>query len=382
MQIQNGQSMIQHLGSGGSLMLDKQGQLETQSAAGHFFQKIGDAFRSLTSSGRAAIETRNANLHMAMANMLRDDTLINPAGGEIPHPTTQTERNALAMRLGLAQALHKFPPESRAAARNLALGLLFRQGLPEQGNSAEARGKALEVMNRILNDKVVFDTLYCDFECTHEQLGHQLGEMSADIRQEFMKQKDRHIQENGMHDIYLKDVRRGAVRSINGQPPNAADYEGEFIRLIPNEKIRGFLSMMPTQAGLEGSLCTTLLSGKIKDNPHSPDFSSMQAKGLELVFPHHKFDIRVEDNKAHVRLEMNVLIRPDLSTLANLFQIASAHERDSAQNKPIGGGLYTFELVVDLTQDMEGKDIPDFELVNASRKPITFPPPISIQPEG
>jgi hypothetical protein len=38
-------------------------------------------------------------------------------------------------------------------------------------------------------------------------------------------------------------------------------------------------------------------------------------------------------------------------------------------------------MVVDLTQNMEGKDIPDFTLVNVSRTPVTtFPPAVSTRP--
>ena len=95
MRIESGQQMFQHIENGGNLKLNSEGQLETQSAAGRFFQKIGDAFRSLSASGRAAIETRNTRLHEAMADMVRRDALVNPAQAEIQRPPiTQIERSS------------------------------------------------------------------------------------------------------------------------------------------------------------------------------------------------------------------------------------------------------------------------------------------------
>jgi hypothetical protein len=382
MQIQNSQSLSQHLASGGSLTLGKQGQLETQSASGRFFQKIGDAFRSLTSSGRAAIETRNAHLETAMAHMLRDNTLVNLSQTEISHPLTQTERNALAMRLGVAQTLNKFPEEARAAARNLGLELLRHQGLPERGNPAETRGKALEVMNKILGDEVVRNALRCNYARTHEELGTQLSEMSDHLRNAFMRQKDS-LKENGMHQNYLKDAERHAVHTINGHPPNYADFENEFLELIPDPKFSGFLSMMASQAGLEAALTYQLqMPGKTQDNPDMPGFLEMTRKGLVIELPEHRYDIEVDGDKARVKLEINAILMATLTRLDGALGIDS-HAPSGAHGKgPIGGGCYTFELVVDLTQNMEGQELPDFELVNASRKPLVIPPPVSIQPEG
>ena len=79
MRIESNRQMLQHIENGGNLKLNREGQLETLSAAERFFRKIGDAFRSLSAAGRAAIETRNTRLHEAMADMVRRDTLINPA---------------------------------------------------------------------------------------------------------------------------------------------------------------------------------------------------------------------------------------------------------------------------------------------------------------
>lgn len=363
MRIESSQQMFQHLENDGRLTLNREGQLETQSAAGHFFQKIADVFRSLSASGRAALEARNTALRDAMTEMVRRDAMINPAQADIPNPPTpQARRNAFVMNLALAEASSRLPEEARAAARTLTRAILHAQGMPEQGTPASVSRATRDILTRIEQNTVVRDGLRCDYTRDHAQLTPLLNEMAEDIRTEYLKQKGHAITE-GIHDSYVKDARRGSVRSINGNPPNAADYEGEFKALIPNEQIRGFLSMMASQAGIEGSLSNQLiLPGKAKDHPDFPSFPEMMQQGLNLEVPKHRYDIRVEENgTAHLRLEMDAMLKALPGVMG-----ASVGDRPIA----LGGGRYTLEMVVDLNQDMTGREIPDFTLVNAARVPI------------
>lgn len=362
MRIESSQQMFQHIENGGNLKLNSEGQLETQSAAGRFFRKIGDAFRSLTASGRAAIETRNARLREAMADMVRRDTLINPTQAEIPNPMAeQTRRNGFIMNLALAPGLSQLPAESRAAARNLALHVLHTKGMPEQGDPAAVSREARAIMRHIQDNPVLCDGLRCDYARGHDQLQPLLEEMTGDIRTDYMRQKDHNINEEGMHNSYLKDALRGSIRSINGHTPDSADFEGEFKALIPDKKIRGFLSMMASQAGLEGSLSKQLLlPGMAKDNPHFPGYPEMMAQGLLIEFPHHQYDISVEGDKAHIVLEMDAVVK-----CRHFAEVDFEN-----QSVSLGDGRYTLEMEVDLNQDMSGKDIPDFTLANFSRTPI------------
>jgi hypothetical protein len=380
--------MFQHLESGGSLALNKQGQLETQGAAGRFFQKIGDAFRSITSSGRAAIETRNANLHVAMANMLRDNTLINPAGGEISPPATPAERNALAMRLGVVLGLNKFPEESRAAAQNLGLQLLHLPGVLGPNDSpAQIRGKALEVMNKIRHNDVVCYALLCNYTRTYQQLQPQLDEIGADVRETFTAQKDRYVNENGIHTGCFSDASRNV--SINGAQvlknaaggADKADFTAKLTEMVPNEKSRAFVTTMLTQAGLLGSvLFQAMQLGQAKDNPFLPGDADLRTKGFQMDNPHHHCDISVADGKVRIKQEVDITIKSmnGLHEVASALGIdcdrADAHTRGRGQ--PIGGGRYTVEMEIDLNQDMTDKEIPEFRLVNASREPLPIPPPV------
>jgi hypothetical protein len=387
MQIQNSQSMTQHLESGGSLTLNKQGQLETQSAAGRLFQKSGDAFRSITSSGRAAIETRNANLNTAMASMLRRDTLVNPAQNEMFSPMTKTQRNALVMRFTVAQAVREFPPETRAAAQNLGLDLLRLQGLPEQGNPAETRGKALEVMNKILGDEAVVNILRCDYEPADADLEPMLREISEDIPVGFLSQKDKNVKD-GIFSSYYADIKRGSVEKLDGKKPNTESNEtiaAELKSLFPDPKLSGFISMMASQSGLEFQLTQQFEeAGRAKDNPNLPGgLIDMMEKGFATPTPHHRYSIRVEDGKARISVEIDRMLKPSLSEVARNLGIDDfTTPGNRVKEQFLGGGRYTIEMEVDLAQDMTGKEVPDFKLVSASRKPITIPPSVAARPKA
>ena len=354
MRIESSQEMFKHVESGGTLSLDSQGGLETQSSAGKFFQKIGDAFRSLTESGRASIATRNEKLYAAMANLVRQESLVNPSQTELPNPMTeQSQRNACIMRLNVAQAALQLPEGARGAARNLAMAEMRDKGLLEQGNPATIRREAQAIMQRIQADPVVLNVLQFGYSRSHAELQPQLDEMTRDMRETFMTQMDHTIGPDGVHSSYPKDAARGSVRSINGHAPDTADFSGELVRLIPDPKMRAFLSMVASQAGFEGSLCEQLQrDGRTKDNASFPGYADMIDKYLMIDLSHHKYDITIEGNEARIRLEQDAV----LSSMSFL--------------EPLSRARYDMELVVDLSQDMTGKDVPDFALVNASRTPL------------
>ena len=359
MRIESSQEMFRHVESGGNLSLDSQGRLETQGAFGRFFQKIGDAFRSLTESGRATIVARNEALYSAMAEVVRQESLVNPSQTDIPTPVVeQARRNECIMRLSVAQAALQLPGEVRAAARNLALIEMRDKGLLAQGTPETIAAEAQAIMRRFQADPVVFNGLRFEYSRTHAELTPLLDEVAQDIRQTFMKQKDGFISSDSMHSSYLKDIERGNVRSINGHPPDASDYEGEFIRLVPDPKMRAFLSMVASQAGLDGALCTQLQDPqRAKDNALFPGYLEMLGKQLMLDFAHHKYDITVEGNEARIKLEMGSV----LTHMESHSALARAH--------------YDMEMVVDLSQNMTGKDVPEFSLVNARRTPLPLDGP-------
>ena len=356
MHIESPQVMFNHVESGGNLTLDSQGKLETQSGIGRFFQKIADAFRTLTESGRAAIAARNEALYSAMAEVVRKESVVNPTQAEVPAPIAeQTRRNACAMRLAVARAALQLPEEARAAARNFVIAYIHVKGMVERSSPDTIIHEVQTIMQRIQADPVLLNGLRCDYSRTHAELQPLLAEVGQNIRAHFEQEKATGIGPDGLHNAYLKDIKRGCVRSINGHAPNAADYAGEFTELFPDPKIRAFLSMVASQSGTIGALCNQIVSAdRIKDAAFFPGFVEMMDKGLVVEFVNHKYDIVVEGNEARIRSEMDVSVSAQIPK-----KVA-----------PLGGGHYTIEMVVDLSQDMTDKDIPDFTLVNASRTPV------------
>lgn len=348
MRIESSQQMFQHIENGGNLKLNKEGQLESQSAVGRFFQKIGDAFRSLTASGRAAIETRNARLHEAMADMVRRDALVNPAQAEIQRPPiTQIERNRMCANLAMAGELAKLPPESRAAARALVLHQLEKHNVLNRGAEV-IRANIPQFMQIITSDPVLSSAMKCSFSRTSAQLQPMMNEVADDMKAEFQKPSQQAGIENGIHEVFPKDARRDSIRSINGQPVDKANPGGQLKALVPDDKMSAFISFAASQAGIEGSVYKHLAtSGGTKPNPDSPDVGQLASKQLLLATPNHNYELSIQNGKATIRLDMDVAIQP----------FGTAH-----QGHGLGGTKYTAIMEIDLNQDMTGKDIPNFTL--------------------
>ena len=87
MRIDTGAQLEQIRDSGGYVVLNRQGQLETQSTFMHVMQKVADFFRSMTAGGRETIARRDAALRHAMDVMLRDPRVINASMTVIPRPS-------------------------------------------------------------------------------------------------------------------------------------------------------------------------------------------------------------------------------------------------------------------------------------------------------
>ncbi len=119
-----------HLAAGGSVTVDRQGHLKAQSSSQRILQKIADAFRSLSASGRAAIEARNAAVSRAMDEMIRNDRFINAArtslaekgvGGEAGKGAARTssrtgsEQSSVDLKSLAEEAMvHQFPNLEKA----------------------------------------------------------------------------------------------------------------------------------------------------------------------------------------------------------------------------------------------------------------------------
>lgn len=348
MRIDSSQQMFRHIENGGNLKLNSDGQLETQSAAGHFFQKIGDAFRSLSAGGRASIETRNARLHEAMADMVRRDALVNPAQANIQQPPiSQLQRNRMCANLAMAGELAKLPPETRAATRALVLYQLEKHDVLNR-DAGTIRANIPQFMQIITGDPVLSSAMKCSYSRTREQLQPMMNEIADAMKAEFQKPSQQAGIKNGIHEIFPKDAKRDSISSINGQPVDKTNPGGQLKALVPDDKISAFISFAASQAGIEGDLYTHLaLPGGTKPFPDSPELGELQAKGLHLGTPNHKYDLHIQNGKATIRLDIDIALQA----------LGSPNKGHG-----LGGSKYTAIMEIDLNQDMTGKIVPDFTL--------------------
>lgn len=143
MRITTSDQLQQYRAEGRHFTLNRQGQLETQSSFMHLLEKIGDAFRSLTSSGRAAIEQRQAALQAAMDDVLLRGTVINAARTPLPRNTGSSSpsgaRNSSSAQaphssagVGISEKEEREAEEIRTAAEALLRGRFPRKSGEER----------------------------------------------------------------------------------------------------------------------------------------------------------------------------------------------------------------------------------------------------------
>ena len=349
MRIESSQQMLEHIESGGTLTLNNQGQLETQGAVARFFQKIGDTFRSLTASGRAAIEARNTRLYEVMTNLIRADALVNPAQTDIQQPEiAPAQRNVIVANLAIARELASLPPEARAAAKAYVIHALKSENTLEQG-AGMVSDKARQIMRNILSDPILTNGLKCSFRRSSEELQPLMDSVADSLRAECQKPTQQARVTNGIHESFVMDcVDRPALRSLNGQPPVRAGLVQQLTELIPDEKIRAFISQTISQAGLEGSLYTCFTSRHANSpNPDTGE-ADLLTRQMHLATPIHSYELTVENGRASIRLDEDVTLQPQWGTDISEYGF--------------GGTRYAVVMDIDLTQDMTGKAVPDFTI--------------------
>lgn len=87
MRITSFNDFLRQRDNGARFRLNSSGQLETMGSIRYFFQKVGDAFRSLSAAGQAAIRAREQAVQAAMDDLLRQNSAVNPSRGEMPRPS-------------------------------------------------------------------------------------------------------------------------------------------------------------------------------------------------------------------------------------------------------------------------------------------------------
>ena len=262
-------------------------QLQHRSAIGTFFLKIGDAFRNLSQSGRAAIAQRNEGILNAMRAAV-DNARANVQAADIPVAarltnvlqrlqTASANTNTEALN-SLQSSIARLQTQASAVKHGIAddprftaMPSLSQQLLCSALDSIDAGREPdkASAKERIKND--FFGVRPAGYNIA-EGL-RQFGEGLVDGFLNPAQQKE--IRENGIHDSFIKDTRRHSVSSFNGtavpdisdpaitgtdqdeRKDNLAALCVRELRAIVGEEhqnLMPFISMMASQAGLDSAL--------------------------------------------------------------------------------------------------------------------------------
>ncbi|MBQ4492859.1 MAG: hypothetical protein II967_06205 [Deltaproteobacteria bacterium] len=382
--ITTGVQLQQYLETGGYVQLNSQGALETQSGISRFFQKIGDAFRGLSASGQQALADRNTRLQDAMASMLRQQGVL-PNLGETRIASTSVKggvEQAILLRMAVSRMVsggdsnvavgNGIPASDQKGVQEAVLKYL--EYYPPADRSLQGmRAKAGRILTNFLTTPGMLKACKTSFTVDPGRATAIHAALHQSISDEYLKEQDHTIDENGFHNSYLLDAVRGDVASINGQPlrtaplhpdtnyldvtkpgspsrpPNEQGILEQMADIIPDKKIRGFVTMLASQAGIEGSLSIHLATGTPPADDEVATLPDLIPIGMAMEFPKHKYALNVSNDGV-------------LHVTCNLTAQNTVVQNTRTGVPPLVLASNAYEVVVNipLNQDMTDKDVPDF----------------------
>lgn len=362
MRIDNSQQMFQQIDAGANLKVGKDNTLETQSGIGKFFQSVGDAFKNLSATGRASIQARTERLQNAMADMVRQAM---PNLADAPPPAQAQGGNAalnlVVSKLVVAENLGQFPKASRPVIAKLAADILRNTGKLE-GAPAQVRQAAKECVDKLATKPHLLKT--CELmkqNLPPKALEHAKNTVFNDATKTFIEQKHLINHETGLHDSFMKDYMRGSVATVNGQPVVQTEEAAieMLTTLVPDIKIRSFVTMMASQAGLEGSVIMSLASGEMMSLVGMPNMNEQMSNGAKPSVNAHKYHFSTENGNLNIQLRCTV----DYNMFN--FEGQGVPENDTI----MGSHNYEMTMSIPMNQDMNDKEIPEYTVTQFSMSP-------------
>lgn len=366
MRIDNSQQMFQQIDAGANLKVGKDNTLQTQSGIEKFFQSVGDAFRKLSTSGQATIQTRNERLQTTMATLLRNEAMPNLAAmrqGAHPAPLNEL-KNLVMARMEIAKGLDQFPKDMRPEIGKFAAKFMQLPGVLA-GTPAEVRKAAQNCIQGLASRPLV-----CQLNglMKQEMNANQLAKMKdlliGETVKTFEQQHQRRVGENGIFDAFLADYDRHSIHTVNGQPAPPGKEAGAAMiqNLVPNEKIRAFVTMAASQGGLEGSVWAMNVDSRLERPTGIPPLiNDLMQQGVMGEIVHHQYDLSTENGNLYIHMRCDMAY--------------TASRNDDMVNRASGDGVdmgthsYEMTLAIPLEQDMIGKVIPDFTVTQFSLTP-------------
>ncbi|MCF0120560.1 MAG: hypothetical protein HUK26_02825 [Duodenibacillus sp.] len=350
-----------------SLQEDRHFRLDGQGAVGterKLLHSLRDAF-----SRTKTVQARNAALRTKMAEMLEANGMADVAAAlhqKAPARTLMSAKTRaavcdgikekLVVRSVLAAARGVPEPERRGPAARFMLAAISARGLlrdPVRARAViDAFGEALEA-DRGDPAHPLGRALSCQIELSPGEFAPRLEKEKEQLAGDFRGEA---IQ-GGMHDGFARDALRGLVRSIDKEPCPASEgalYE-LVARSVPDEGVRGFVTMMAGEAGLARAL------GRLRDEPGEPlpGAGELAAAGVAPEITDRILDLAFERDlsgravKAHLRAEGGIAYGcgPGLGLAGS-----------AAREARYGACRVYLDMTVDLDPARARDGVPAFEL--------------------
>ena len=242
------------------LKIDDAGNLSRRSGVGTFFQKVADAFRSLSQNGRAEILSRNTRIAEALGRAVQEANAEPPAGENVPALRQMLGDVKNRISAAVQQMRQQASPEELMAG--LKADMRFK-ALPENSRRAILTSLAMvqaRTPGELLERMDATTSVFFNHEFKGANMEEGLQTLKDDLINDFLKpSQQNNVKEDGFHDSFRKDTFRGNLRNIGhvdahgGQ--DAAVYKNALRNLLGEENARflPFVSMMASQAGFDSS---------------------------------------------------------------------------------------------------------------------------------
>ncbi len=371
MTITNSSQLLSQIAQNKGFRVSDDGQLKTQSSAAHFFSKIGDAIKGLTKAGQAAIIARNAAIENKMVDILRADepAVPNLAANRINMTNVlnlapMSNANLLKVMVPVL-VKQTFEPSMQQAASKLIQMAVTKDG---DGILSEPRDKLVRTIMAKANglrenaDRIPINFTYgYDAEECHA-MGFDatlMNESNGEFIREMTITDDpsnptSHFDDN-IHNVFKKDADR-RMCTIEGQFINGNAIESARAMTAGlDPKMTRFLTMMGCQAGIVGSMATALgQPNTVKDHPNMEPEAMLSRFGVGVKYANHLTDFHREGDTMYIRARVD-----DFLSVLNMENTTFTNFVGTRQTA-IAGRHYEMEMVVDLTQDLSNKAVPDY----------------------
>ncbi|MCF0253653.1 MAG: hypothetical protein HUK26_04900, partial [Duodenibacillus sp.] len=327
------------------------------------------ALKNIFSSSETIAE-RNRSLRAAMAELLAGHEVpdlvkaLAKAGAENPAQLlSEAARRSICRRLAdhlflsmLEREAAALPAEKRDCAIRLAAIIIRKQGIEHDKDAATERAR--DLMKKFQGSEMIMGLFNCCYSASRAECQELFNGFAESLRQNYLKQcvqGARNYVKDGVHDSFGADAKRKMIRSINGTG-NPGDVEGEaqaleaIKRLIPDPRMRAFVTMMASQAGVSADI-----SVHEKQNPKLFDPYEAEAYGFYDASPRHCCDIVVQGGKCYIHLEQD-----EAKSATDWEDVSLTGENN--QGAIYGGGTYYADMVIDLEQEWPEGQAPAFTL--------------------